>query len=58
MKNFLKDNKYDLLIPIKYNLISQNGLVLYFSSINKNYKPTAGIAIKKRFFYNAQINKK
>ena len=48
-----KDNKYDLLIPIKYNFnnpkISHGSCI--FIHLTKNYKPTAGcIALKKKDF--------
>ena len=47
-----KDNKYDLLIPIKYNWkkrIPGKGSCI-FIHLTKNYKPTAGcIALKKDF---------
>ena len=48
-----KDNKYDLLIPIKYNYIKPiTGLgSCIFIHLTKNYKPTAGcIALKKKDF--------
>ena len=48
-----KDNKYDLLIPIKYNFnkpITGKGSCI-FIHLTKNYQPTAGcIALKKRDF--------
>ena len=48
-----KDNKYDLLIPIKYNFnkpTSGKGSCI-FIHLTKNYKPTAGcIALKKKDF--------
>jgi len=48
-----KDNKYDLLIPIKYNFkkpITGMGSCI-FIHLTKNYKPTAGcIALKKKDF--------
>ena len=48
-----KDNKYDLLIPIKYNFdkpITRMGSCI-FIHLTKNYKPTAGcIALKKKDF--------
>ncbi len=48
-----KDNKYDLLIPIKYNFkktITGKGSCI-FIHLTKNYKPTAGcIALKKKDF--------
>ena len=48
-----KDNKYDLLIPIKYNfnkpIIGIGSCI--FIHLTKNYKPTAGcIALKKKDF--------
>ena len=48
-----KDNKYDLLIPIKYNfkkpLIGRGSCI--FIHLTKNFKPTAGcIALKKKDF--------
>ena len=51
-KLFRKDNKYDLLIPIKYNSkrIVGNGSCI-FIHLTKDYKPTAGcIALKKKDF--------
>ena len=47
------DNKYDLLIPIKYNfkkpIIGKGSCV--FIHLTKDYKPTAGcIALKKKDF--------
>ena len=48
-----KDNKYDLLIPIKYNYIKPvTGLgSCIFIHLTKNYKPTAGcIALKEKDF--------
>ena len=48
-----KDNKYDLLIPIKYNFekpITGMGSCI-FIHLTKNYKPTAGcIALKEKDF--------
>ena len=48
-----KDNKYDLLIPIKYNFIKPvvgKGSCI-FIHLTKDYKPTAGcIALKKKDF--------
>ena len=48
---YRKDNKYDLIIPIKYNFykpIFFKGSCI-FIHLTKNYKPTAGcIAIKKK----------
>ena len=48
-----KDNKYNLLIPIKYNFnkpITGKGSCI-FIHLTKNYKPTAGcIALKKKDF--------
>tara|TARA_Y100000591_G_C21559758_1_gene557919 strand:+ start:149 stop:643 length:495 start_codon:yes stop_codon:yes gene_type:complete len=48
-----KDEKYDLLIPIKYNfkkpIIGRGSCI--FIHLTKNYKPTAGcIALKKKDF--------
>ena len=48
-----KDNKYDLLIPIKYNfkkpVIGKGSCI--FIHLTKNYKPTAGcIALKENDF--------
>ena len=48
-----KDNKYDFLIPIKYNfkktIIGKGSCI--FIHLTKNYKPTAGcIALKKKDF--------
>ena len=48
-----KDNKYDLLIPIKYNFIKPiTGIgSCIFIHLTKNYKPTAGcIALKENDF--------
>ena len=49
-----KDNKYDLLIPIKYNfskpVIGLGSCI--FIHLTKNYKPTAGcVALKKKDFF-------
>ena len=48
-----KDNKYDLLIPIKYNFnkpITGKGSCI-FIHLTKNYQPTAGcVALKKKDF--------
>ncbi len=48
-----KDNKYDLLIPIKYNFthpVKNKGSCI-FIHLTKDYKPTAGcIALKKKDF--------
>ena len=48
-----KDNKYDLLIPIKYNFdkpVVRKGSCI-FIHLTKNYRPTAGcIALKKKDF--------
>ena len=59
-KLFRKDYKYDLLIPIKYNynkpILGKGSCI--FIHLTKNYKPTEGcIALKKRFFNNAKVNK-
>ena len=48
-----KDNKYDLLIPIKYNftrpVVGKGSCI--FIHLTKDYKPTAGcIALKKKIF--------
>ena len=52
-KLFRKDNKYDLMIPIKYNFkkpIKDLGSCI-FIHLTKDYKPTAGcIALKKEDF--------
>ena len=52
-KLFRHDNKYDLLIPIKYNFnnpVLQKGSCI-FLHLTKNYNPTAGcIALKKKDF--------
>ena len=52
-KIFRKDNKYDLLIPIKYNFkkpITGLGSCI-FIHLTKDYKPTAGcIALKQKDF--------
>ena len=49
-----KDNKYDLLIPIKYNFnkpITGLGSCI-FIHLTKDFKPTAGcVALKKKDFY-------
>ena len=50
---FRKDNKYDLVIPIKYNYnkIKVGKGSAIFLHLTKNYKPTAGcIALKKSDF--------
>ena len=52
-KLFRNDNKYDLLIPIKYNFNKpKKGLgSCIFIHLTKNYKPTNGcIALKKKDF--------
>ena len=53
-KLYRKDNKYDLLIPIKYNwkkTIPGKGSCI-FIHLTKNYNPTAGcIALKKKDFF-------
>tara|TARA_B100001250_G_scaffold339597_1_gene307010 strand:- start:8806 stop:9300 length:495 start_codon:yes stop_codon:yes gene_type:complete len=52
-KLYRKDNKYDLLIPIKYNwkkIVTGKGSCI-FIHLTKNYNPTAGcIALKKKDF--------
>ena len=52
-KLYRKDNKYDLLIPIKYNFkkpISGKGSCI-FIHLTKDYKPTAGcVALKEKDF--------
>ena len=52
-KLYRKDNKYDLIIPIKYNFIkpvSFKGSCI-FIHLTKDYKPTAGcIALAKKDF--------
>ena len=52
-KLYRKDNKYDLLIPIKYNFLKPvkfKGSCIFIHLTN-NYKPTLGcIAIKKKDF--------
>ena len=52
-KLFRKDNKYDLLIPIKYNFskpTTGKGSCI-FIHLTKNYQPTVGcIALKKKDF--------
>ena len=52
-KLFREDNKYDLIIPIKYNFekpIKSLGSCI-FIHLTKDYKPTAGcIALKKEDF--------
>ena len=48
-----KDNKYDLLIPIKYNFYKPRKKLgsCIFIHLTNNYKPTAGcIALKKKDF--------
>ena len=52
-KLYRKDNKYDLLIPIKYNekkrVLGKGSCI--FIHLTKNYKPTVGcIALKKKDF--------
>ena len=52
-KLYRKDNKYNLLIPIKYNFNKPKiGLgSCIFIHLTKNYKPTAGcIALSKKDF--------
>ena len=49
-KMYRSDKKYDLLIPIKYNMVKpiKNKGSAIFIHLTKNYKPTAGcIALKK-----------
>ena len=52
-KLYRNDNKYDLLIPIKYNFfkpIKSKGSCIFIHLTN-DYKPTAGcIALKKKDF--------
>ena len=52
-KLFRRDNKYDFLIPIKYNMekiIKKKGSAIFLHLTN-NYKPTNGcIALKKNDF--------
>ena len=52
-KLYRNDQKYDLLIPIKYNFtkrVTGNGSCI-FLHVTKDFKPTAGcIAIKKKDF--------
>ena len=48
-----RDNKYDLIIPIKYNfkkpIIGKGSCI--FIHLTKNYKPTAGcVALKEKDF--------
>ena len=56
-KLFRIDNKYDLLILIKYNykkIIKNKGSAI-FLHLTKNYSPTQGcIAVKKRDFLNSK----
>tara|TARA_B100001093_G_C26497695_1_gene871835 strand:- start:138 stop:632 length:495 start_codon:yes stop_codon:yes gene_type:complete len=52
-KLYRKDNKYNLLIPIKYNskkrILGKGSCI--FLHLTKNYKPTSGcIALKKKDF--------
>ncbi len=51
-KLFRKDNKYDLLIPIKYNskrIVGKGSCI--FLHLTQDFKPTAGcIALKKKDF--------
>ena len=50
---YRNDKKYDLLIPIKYNMIKpiRNKGSAIFIHLTENYKPTAGcIALKKMTF--------
>ena len=52
-KMYRKDNKYDLLIPIEYNMLKpiKNKGSAIFIHLTENYKPTAGcIALKKNDF--------
>ena len=61
-KLYRKDNKYDLIIPIKYNFknpITGNGSCI-FIHLTKNYKATAGCIglIKKDFLILLKIIKK
>ena len=52
-KLFRNDNKYDFILPIKYNYkntIKNKGSAIFFH-LTKNYKPTAGcIAMEKKDF--------
>ena len=52
MKNIRADNKYDLLIPIKYNFNKpKRSWSCIFIHLTQNYKPTNGcIALKKKIF--------
>ena len=61
-KLFRKDNKYDLLIPIKYNFknpVPGKGSCI-FLHLTKNYKPTQGCIalIKKDFLIMLKLIKK
>ena len=61
-KLFRKDNKYDLLIPIKYNFknpVPGKGSCI-FLHLTKNYKPTQGCIalIKKDFLIILKLIKK
>ena len=53
-KLFRKDNKYDLLIPIKFNFDKRTpgkGSCI-FIHLTKDYKPTSGcVALKKKDFF-------
>jgi len=52
-KLFREDNKYDLLIPIKYNFYKPRKKLgsCIFIHLTNNYKPTAGcVALKKKDF--------
>ena len=60
-KLFRKDNLYDYLIVINYNIgkIKKDKGSAIFIHLTKNYKPTAGcVALKKKRFYHFdKINK-
>ena len=50
-KLYRKDNKYDYLIVLDYNLkkLLKEKEVQFFYILQKNYKPTAGCIAIKRF---------
>ena len=41
-KLFRRDNKYDLLIPIKYNFVKPKVKSCIFIHLTEDYKPTQG----------------
>ena len=60
-KLYLKENIYDIILVINYNLnpVKKNkGSAIFLHVAKKNFGPTKGcLAIKKRFFKNFTLNK-